>query len=79
MEIARPIVDSNRRLRLSVRNPTDTDALPSSGDGIGLANVAGRLKLLYEQRAKLEIDRQPGLFEVTLDLALRKGSEEATG
>jgi hypothetical protein len=67
------------RLRLSVRNPVDTDARPSSGNGIGLANVSGRLDLLYDHRAKLEIDRHPGQFEVTLDLPKTTETRETTG
>ncbi len=66
------------RLEVSVGNPVDPESTPSQGDGLGLSNVSGRLDLLYRQRAKLRIDRQPDAFEVTLDLPTQIDQEPTT-
>jgi two-component system LytT family sensor kinase len=41
-----------------------------TNEGIGLINVKRRLDLLYANRYKLLIDKQPTLFKVTLSIAL---------
>ena len=44
--------------------------ISKTNEGIGLINVKRRLDLLYENRYKLLIDKQPSLFKVTLSIAL---------
>lgn len=62
-------------LRLEVVNPVDADRHESPGDGIGLTNVAGRLDLLYRQRARLQIDRGGETYRVVLDLPFDANGE----
>lgn len=56
------------RLAIEVVNPVAAAAEADPGDGIGLANVAGRLELLYQGRARLEVERGDGEFRVRIDL-----------
>ncbi|HEX7879628.1 MAG TPA: histidine kinase, partial [Candidatus Eisenbacteria bacterium] len=48
------------RLYLSVTNPTDEEAAPVDGEGMGLDNVRRRLKATAAGRGTLEIRRRPG-------------------
>jgi LytS/YehU family sensor histidine kinase len=59
------------RLRLEVANPVDPESASSgasTGEGIGLKNVIGRLEVLYRGHAQLEVFRAPDGFRVTIDL-----------
>ena len=56
----------NGHLRLAVENPCDP-LRPSKGQkGIGLANVRGRLQLLYRSSARLAIEESPESFRVEM-------------
>lgn len=66
------------RLELRIENPVDADAAHTHGDGIGLANVTGRLELLYKGHGRLEIERGEESFRITLDLPARAGAHQAT-
>jgi hypothetical protein len=60
-------------LRFRVRNPVHPGSAPRHGDpagGIGLQNVAQRLKIIYPKAHKLDILRVNGIYEVTLTIAL---------
>ncbi len=69
---------TGERLELSVENPVDPESRPVEGDGIGLANVSGRLELLYLGHGRIEIERGDESFRITLDLPVRVGESEAT-
>jgi signal transduction histidine kinase len=55
-----------RRLRLLVENPFDPDAPARPGVGLGLANVRQRLRALHGDEARLDAERGPDHFRVTL-------------
>lgn len=57
---------SGNRLHLTVENPVDPGAAAEPGEGIGLANVRGRLAALYGQEASVEVRRDGGVFRVEL-------------
>ena len=63
------------RLRIEIANPVDAEGSRARGEGIGLANVIGRLELLYRGDAQLEVDRSPGTFRVTIHLPARASAE----
>jgi hypothetical protein len=56
------------RLLLAVENPCDPDHPPVRGEGVGLANVAARLRALYGPQARWEVENPPGRFRVELSL-----------
>jgi LytS/YehU family sensor histidine kinase len=55
------------RIRNSVHAGRDQDP-ERSHSGIGLKNVAGRLKLLYPGKFELEIREDPGEYIVELNI-----------
>lgn len=61
-------------LRLLIRNDCTDDRPTSQGAGIGLANVRGRLRLLYDGDASLTIRDQGGTFQVELLVPARAGA-----
>lgn len=65
------------RLRIRVANPTDADRPASRGEGVGLANVRGRLAATSE-RASLVAREEAGTFEAVLTMdaeALEEGAQ----
>jgi len=64
------------RLQVTVRNPVDSDRPPSGGAGIGLANVRGRLKLLYGDDALLTAREDENSFEVELVFPARPPADD---
>jgi sensor histidine kinase YesM len=59
---------SGEQLRLTVENPVDPSVAAEPGEGVGLANVRGRLAALYGQEASVEIRRDGDVFRVELVL-----------
>ncbi len=57
---------ANGRLRLLISNPCDPERPRGGGRGIGLANVRGRLRLLYGDEAQLSARDRGSSFEVEL-------------
>jgi two-component system sensor histidine kinase AlgZ len=57
---------SGGQLHLTVENPVDAVVPISSGKGVGLANVRGRLVALYGQDARVEAQRDGTVFRVEL-------------
>jgi sensor histidine kinase YesM len=57
-----------RRLRLLVENPFDAESPSRKGVGLGLANVRQRLQARYGEGARLDAERSPDRFRVTLSL-----------
>jgi len=56
------------RLRVKVQNEFDPDAPPSQRRGLGLGNVRGRLRALYEQEARLDARAAGDQFIVEVEL-----------
>ena len=61
------------RLKISVRNSCDPDRPRNTGTGIGIANVRGRLALLYGNRASLAASEEAGDFAVDIRLPVEEG------
>lgn len=57
---------SGRRLRIVIANPADPDRPPARGEGIGLANVRGRLAAVYDDAATLRATESDGRFRVEI-------------
>jgi len=53
-------------LEITVDNPHDPSEVVTDPGGIGLANVRGRLDLLYARGARLEIRQEPASFQVQI-------------
>ncbi len=51
---------------IEVRNNFDPEFVTQSGIGIGLKNIAERLKIIYNKRNLLEIKREKNCFEIRL-------------
>ena len=59
-------------LYVTIENPVDPDAPPSSGTGTGLVNIRKRLATLYGERARIGWTRHPNSFllEMVLPTAI---------
>lgn len=66
------------RVRIIVENPADPDRPPSLGEGVGLANVRGRIEAMYGNEASMNVREEDGRFRVVLALPARRsgGAEE---
>jgi two-component system, LytTR family, sensor histidine kinase AlgZ len=53
-------------LRISVENPADPDREPARGEGVGMANVRGRLEAMYGDAAEMRVTESDGTFRVDL-------------
>ena len=56
------------KLRLLVENPFDPESPSRKGVGLGLTNVRQRLHARYGEGARLDAERSPDRFRVTLSL-----------
>ncbi len=56
----------NNFLRIIMENNFDPEAASRPGTGIGLNNIRGRLKLIYNQPNLLNISKEGNIFRVTL-------------
>lgn len=66
-------------LLLAVENPCDPERSPEEGSGIGLANVRGRLDLMYPGRTRLDVEKEPNRFRVEIHLPAPASEEQAEG
>src|SRR5665213_180637 len=55
-------------LDIMVENSCDADRPISSGTGLGLANVRGRVESMYGTRARMDVENEPAIFRVRLAL-----------
>ena len=55
-------------LRVKVENDFDPDAPPATRHGLGLQNVRGRLRALYDNQARLDTQLTSGRFVVEVEL-----------
>lgn len=59
-------------LKITVENNFDPEAVPRKGEGIGLANIKNRLKLIYNQENLLTFSKENDIFRVTIFIPLPK-------
>ena len=75
--IALVVTREGEMMHLMVSNPVDEEAVPVTGEGVGLDNVRRRLKAMAAGRGSLEIRRSPNRFEAHLVLPVEMvGSPE---
>ena len=55
-------------IEVRIENPRDPERPTSRGEGVGLANVRGRLQSLYGEAARFEVESRGESFRVTLTL-----------
>jgi two-component system sensor histidine kinase AlgZ len=60
------------RLEIFVSNPVAKDPLQREGNQIGLANIRGRLALIYDLEAELRTRVRHDRFELTMTLPVEK-------
>jgi two-component system sensor histidine kinase AlgZ len=64
-----------KRLQIIVENPQDPEKPMHTGEGIGLDNIRGRLRTLYEAEARLECIESGNNFRVLLSLPAKTEQE----
>lgn len=64
-------------LTIRCSNPADPDRVTRRGEGIGIANVRGRLAAIYDDRAALEVEEADGAFSACLTLPAEASSAES--
>lgn len=55
------------KLKLTITNNFDANAIPTKGEGIGLENVQKRLQLIFGEEGKLKTETKDGMFTATLE------------
>lgn len=55
-------------VRISVTNPADPDRAHAAGEGIGIANVRGRLNALFGARASMNAEEAGGEYRVQVEV-----------
>jgi LytS/YehU family sensor histidine kinase len=67
-------------IEVRIENPRDPERPTSRGEGVGLANVRGRLQSLYGEAARFDVESRAATFRVTLTLpAATAAGPSATG
>ncbi|HUP65288.1 MAG TPA: histidine kinase [Thermoanaerobaculia bacterium] len=64
---------SDDALLVTVENPADPERSSAKGEGIGLANVRGRLAAVYDDAASLHASESGGKFRVAITLPAKGG------
>jgi len=62
------------KLEIEVSNPIAAERPEREGNQIGLANIRGRLALMYDLEARIETQVRRGRFELTMTLPVEKGA-----
>lgn len=62
----------NEFLKIVVENNFDETGMAKKGARVGLKNIEERLKLIYHQDSLLEINKDKGIFKVTLYIPLQE-------
>ncbi len=62
------------RVTITVTNPYDPDSRPSKSTGLGLQNVRGRLETAFGSEARLDVERDAGIFKVQMNLPVRRSA-----
>jgi hypothetical protein len=63
-------------IEVRIENPRDPDRPTSRGEGVGLANVRGRLQSLFGETAGFEVEARGATFRVTLTLPAATAAAE---
>lgn len=72
-EVRVDVHKNGNKLRMMVFNTCDpAHVLQTNGHGIGLKNVERRLQLLYKDRHKLEVRKQPQCYQVNVEIMLNE-------
>ncbi len=64
-------------LTIAVENPCDPDRPSAAGGGVGLANVAARLRARYGAAARLTVTAPPGRFRVEITVPAAGGEMDS--
>jgi len=67
------------RVSITITNPYDPDSRPSKSTGLGLQNVRGRLETLFGTEARLETERDQGVFRVRMNFPARRSTNSRAG
>lgn len=68
VEITLKAIKLHDRMEIKVINDFDAESVPLKGEGVGLANIYDRLRLLYGSSRLLTIERGKTRFSVTMDI-----------
>lgn len=68
VEITLKAIKLHDRMEIKVINDFDAESVPLKGEGVGLANINDRLRLLYGSSRLLTIERGKTRFSVTMDI-----------
>ncbi|MBI9072491.1 MAG: histidine kinase [Melioribacteraceae bacterium] len=63
-------------LVLTIENNFDPESVSKRGEGIGLSNIASRLKMIYDQDNLMTYERKKSSFIVTLYIPFENGEKE---
>jgi sensor histidine kinase YesM len=55
-------------IHLTITNSYEKDAIPKKGKGMGLKNIAGRLRLIYQRDDLMTREKKDGLFIVRIEI-----------
>ena len=67
-------------ITFKIGNPRDPERPAGRGEGVGLANVRGRLEAMHGERARIDVSAAPGLYEISLFIPWSGAEpEEGTG
>ncbi len=66
------------RVSITITNPYDPDSHRSKSTGLGLQNVRGRLETVFGTEARLDVERDAGLFRVRMNFPVRRSTGSLT-